>query len=180
MLKPSNSIPKGNLRYVVGDATLPIGGSLRYILQVCNDIGAYGAGFSGALSRKWPTVESKYRMWWRERQGSLKLGDIQEIMVQSDIRVINMIGQHGVINWNGKPGTMSEFSTEDGLPPIRYDALEECLSKAGILISQEKGAAHMPRIGCGLAGGKWENVEPLIVEQLNKRGINVTVYDFDG
>jgi hypothetical protein len=35
----------------------------------------------------------------------------------------------------------------------------------------------MPRIGCGLAGGKWSRVEPLITERLVRRGIAVTVYD---
>ncbi len=42
----------------------------------------------------------------------------------------------------------------------------------------ELGASvHMPRIGCGLAGGRWPRVEPLIVERLVRRGIEVTVYD---
>lgn len=42
----------------------------------------------------------------------------------------------------------------------------------------ERGASvHMLRIGCGLAGGKWSRIEPLITERLVKRGIAVTVYD---
>lgn len=36
----------------------------------------------------------------------------------------------------------------------------------------------MPRIGCGLAGGQWEEIEPLIVSQLIEKGVAVTVYDF--
>lgn len=166
MLKPSNTMPKGNLRFTVGDATLPIGGALRFILQVNNDIGAYGAGFSGAVAKKWPAVRDNYRMWWRKNQGHLKLGEIQEVMVQSDIRVINMIAQKGIVS-------------DENPAPIDYEALNECLNKAGVLISREKGAAHMPRIGCGLAGGTWEEVEPLVIEQLCKRGINVTVYDLN-
>jgi hypothetical protein len=35
----------------------------------------------------------------------------------------------------------------------------------------------MPRIGCGLAGGKWERVEPLIVARLVGADVPVTVYD---
>ncbi len=27
-------------------------------------------------------------------------------------------------------------------------------------------SVHMPRIGCGLAGGKWESIEPLIFNNL--------------
>lgn len=42
----------------------------------------------------------------------------------------------------------------------------------------ELGACvHMPRIRCGLAGGQWSRVEPLIQERLVGRGIAVTGYD---
>jgi O-acetyl-ADP-ribose deacetylase (regulator of RNase III) len=164
MKKPSNFITPGILRFVKGDATLPTGSSMQYILQVCNNEGKYGAGFSGALSSRYPIVEQQYRKWWRECFGKLNLGDIQVIQVRSDIAVINMIAQNGVVS-------------KDNPTPIDYDALEKCLSKAGIEISENSASAHMPRIGCGLAGGKWEEVEPKVKEQLLKRGINVNVYD---
>ncbi len=32
-------------------------------------------------------------------------------------------------------------------------------------------------IGCGLAGGDWSRVEPLIMRRLVERGVAVTVYD---
>lgn len=38
---------------------------------------------------------------------------------------------------------------------------------------------YMPRIGCGLAGGTWPRVEPLVENRLVRRGIPVTVYDHD-
>ena len=37
----------------------------------------------------------------------------------------------------------------------------------------------MPRIGCGLAGGRWELVEPLVAKALLVRDVPTTVYDFD-
>jgi O-acetyl-ADP-ribose deacetylase (regulator of RNase III) len=44
----------------------------------------------------------------------------------------------------------------------------------------EKGASvHMPRIGCGLAGGRWELIEPMIVTRLSDRDVAVVIYDFD-
>jgi hypothetical protein len=36
---------------------------------------------------------------------------------------------------------------------------------------------HLPRIGCGLAGGTWKRVEPLIDARLCARDVPVTVYD---
>lgn len=38
-------------------------------------------------------------------------------------------------------------------------------------------SVHMPRIGCGLAGGEWCRVEPLVTGRLAARGVAVTVYD---
>jgi hypothetical protein len=35
----------------------------------------------------------------------------------------------------------------------------------------------MPRIGCGLAGGKWDLIEPLLDEYLAMAGLDVCVYD---
>lgn len=40
-----------------------------------------------------------------------------------------------------------------------------------------EASVHMPRIGCGLAGGRWEKIEPIISDELTSHGIEVTVYD---
>jgi O-acetyl-ADP-ribose deacetylase (regulator of RNase III) len=40
-------------------------------------------------------------------------------------------------------------------------------------------SVHMPRIGCGLAGGTWERIGPLVEAALSERNIAVTVYDHD-
>jgi hypothetical protein len=37
----------------------------------------------------------------------------------------------------------------------------------------------MPRIGCGLAGGNWSEIEPLIEQFLCGPGVAVSVYDFE-
>jgi hypothetical protein len=36
---------------------------------------------------------------------------------------------------------------------------------------------RLPCIGCGLAGGRREMIEPLVVEELEHHGVEVTVYD---
>ena len=164
MVKPSDHNPKGLLKFVIGDATMPLGSSNRYILQIVNDEGKYGAGFSGALARRWPKVEVEYRKWWRERYGKLLLGDIQVIQILSDLVVINMVAQKGIVGPKNPK-------------PIDYSALQNCLEKAGEEISKHTAAVHIPRIGCGLSKGNWEEIEPLIENELLKRGINVTVYD---
>jgi O-acetyl-ADP-ribose deacetylase (regulator of RNase III) len=165
MRKPSKFGPQGTFKFIKGDATQPQGSNMRYILQVCNDVGGYGAGFSGALAKRWPKAESEYRNLWRLKFGKIPLGEIQVIQVLSDLAIINMIAQHGI------------GEDEKGEPPIRYEALKKCLSKAGDEISEYNGTAHMPRIGCGLAGGDWAKVQQIIDDELIKRNINVVVYD---
>ena len=41
-----------------------------------------------------------------------------------------------------------------------------------------EASVHMPRIGCGLAGGTWGKIEPILERTLIKAGVEVTVYDF--
>ncbi|QEH38918.1 hypothetical protein OJF2_75280 [Aquisphaera giovannonii] len=62
-------------------------------------------------------------------------------------------------------------------PPIRYEALGECLRKAAEKAAELRASVHMPRIGCGLAGGDWARVGPLIEAAMVARGLEVTVYD---
>jgi hypothetical protein len=75
-----------------------------------------------------------------------------------------MLGQHGL-------------TEKDGLPPIRYAAVWMALPKVPEKAKSLKAAVRMPRIGCGLAGGEWLKIEPIIRETLRKEGIEVAVYD---
>jgi O-acetyl-ADP-ribose deacetylase (regulator of RNase III) len=155
---------KGILRYKVGDATIPVSAGHRIIIHICNDVGVWGAGFVLALSKRWKKPEEQYRMWYRG-QNKFELGEIQDVWVQSDTTVVNMIAQHDV-----GPG-------EDGSPPLRMGALEECLKKVAKLAEEYDSSVHCPRIGSGLAGGCWDDIESLIKKCLVDQGINVTVYD---
>jgi ATP-dependent helicase HepA len=56
-----------------------------------------------------------------------------------------------------------------GDPPIRYEAVEECLAKVAETAREVKASVHMPRIGCGLAGGEWSRIEPLILDPVRRR-----------
>ena len=63
--------------------------------------------------------------------------------------------------------------------PVRYEAIEQCLTQLAIEAKSLNASVHMPRIGCGLAGGKWELIEPVIERTLSANDIDVYVYDFD-
>lgn len=120
-----------------------------------------------AVSKRWKEPEAQFRRWYK---GTLPgsppfvLGEVQFVPVTDTIRVANMIAQHGI-------------RTKGGLPPIRYPALGQALARLADEALRTGAGVHMPRIGCGLAGGTWDRVEPLIQTQLLNRGVAVTVYD---
>jgi len=127
-------------------------------------ISAFGAK-ELALSKRWSEPESQYKAWYAERKSNdFELGAVQFVQVEKDIWVANMIGQHGI------------RGTIEG-PPIRFNALEKCLGRVAKKAVELEASVHMPRTGCGLAGGKWEEIEPIITRQLCEKDIAVYVYD---
>jgi hypothetical protein len=161
MKKPSNFIQKGLLRVAKGDGTNPTGSSMQYIIQICNNSGTYETENTKALAKRYPKVVAEYRSLWRNRFGKLALGEIQIIQLRSDVAVINLIAQDCT--------KLEDDKIEIG--PINLKALQVCLDKAGVEISDNSASAHMPRIT------DWAAIEPIIEAELLKRGINVTVYD---
>jgi O-acetyl-ADP-ribose deacetylase (regulator of RNase III) len=163
------------ITYTEGDATLPQGDGRKIIAHVCNNAGAWGAGFVMALSARDRGPERAYRAWelgsldyaiGLRQSNRFRLGEIQICSFDREnqplVWVCNMIAQEDT-SWAGIR------------PPIRYGALAQCLA---LLRNQAKfgiASVHMPRIGCGLAGGTWDVVERLINKHLHD--VPVTVYD---
>jgi O-acetyl-ADP-ribose deacetylase (regulator of RNase III) len=151
------------LRFVTGDATAPVADGNKIIAHVCNDIGGWGRGFVVAISGRWPEPECEFRRWYADGDG-FDLGATRLVQVEPEIWVANMIGQHGI--HTGAAG-----------PPIRYPAVEQCLDAVAGHAATLNASVHLPRIGCGLAGGRWAEIEPIIVRTLCAMDIPTTVYD---
>lgn len=146
-----------------GDATDP-GIRYRYaIVHILSDTGAYGAGFAKAIAQRYPTASRRFR-----DLDSYKLGTAQWVAVGRDLPgqyawwdrwVVNMIAQRGL-------------RSADNPKPLDLDALHDCL-----LAVAAKGETTivMPRIGCGLAGGSWSQVEPIIDATIGH--LDVRVFD---
>ncbi|MFE1345872.1 macro domain-containing protein [Streptomyces sp. NPDC058757] len=155
------------IEYVRGDATAPHGKGVRIVAHVCNDLGGWGKGFVLAVSRRWPEPEAAFRRWHRERAANdFGLGAAQFVQVSPQLWVANLVGQRGI-----------RTGRSTGVP-VRYEAIDRALGLLAEKAVELDASVHMPRIGCGLAGGKWERVEPLVRERVAGRGIPVTVYDF--
>ncbi|WP_223598158.1 macro domain-containing protein [Chryseobacterium sp. GVT01B] len=155
------------IQYLKGDATAPQAKGIKIIAHICNDIGGWGKGFVLAVSRRWEAPEKEYRNWHRFRsKNNFALGEIQLVQVEKYIYIANIIGQKGI-----KTGS-------NGFP-VRYDAIEKALTKLSNDALLLNASVHMPRIGCGLAGGKWEEIEPIIERTLLEKNVEVYVYDFE-
>jgi O-acetyl-ADP-ribose deacetylase (regulator of RNase III) len=155
------------INYITGDACYPDGPGVKIIAHICNDLGYWGKGFVLAISKRWPEAESAYRSWAKKGVPGFGLGGVTFVPVEENIVIANIIGQHGI----GRD--------YHGVPPIRYEALESGLRMVAMKARAEKASVHMPRIGTGLAGGEWIQIEPIIIRTLIQEGVSVTVYDFN-
>ena len=155
------------IRYATGDATqVPADAPPTIIAHVCNDIGAWGGGFTGGLSRVYPQAERDYRRWHAHNaaQGMSLLGRVQVVKVAPHVTIANMVAQHG-LRGRGNP------------VPLQYDHLQDCLKRLATHALSTGAHVQMPRIGAGLARGHWPTIESHITEHLVNRGVPVTVLD---
>lgn len=153
-----------SINYTIGDATQPEGRP-AIIVHVCNDVGAWGRGFVLALSRRWPEPERRYREWARGRdEQPFALGEVQFVEVEPGLVVANLVGQHGLRHRGAER-------------PVRVDAIACGLATVAIEAIRTGASVYMPRIGCGLAGGTWIEIGPIVERELGRRDIAVTVYD---
>lgn len=157
------------------------------VAHVCNNIGAWGAGFTRSINDDiGPRPEMMYRVWAERclRSGSdtthtsgeftpltFGLGQVQIVRVNAVVFVANMVAQNGL-------------RSATNPVPLQYAELETCLwvlgFLTGLLAGEDGVTVQMPRIGCGLAGGEWARVEPLILKHLCHDDVNrdVRVLDF--
>lgn len=148
--------------YKIGDATSPQAEGMKVIAHVCNNENKWGSGFVIALSKKWQKPEEYYRY-----EQPRVLGNVGYVSVEEDIVIANMIAQDG-INPKLKKGKEN--------PPIKYDALVDCLLQLNRFCEKNNATLHMPRIGSDRAGGNWIAIEALIQEFIH---IPVYVYDLE-
>lgn len=159
--------------YVVGDLFESIVNGKDgcvMIAHVCNDLGAWGAGFVVPLGRQFPVAEQRYRAWSKNRDPFTKvpfaLGQSQVIEVAPYMFVANMVAQKGLI-------------APDNPHPLDYAALDSCMKKVADSAKMICSHLHCPKFGAGLAGGDWSKIEPLICKNWIGNGLRVTIYSLE-
>ncbi|BAJ73719.1 predicted Zn peptidase [Microbacterium testaceum StLB037] len=123
----------------------------------------YGA--ASALARAFPELPGAYRGWSIADAEHLKLGNVHFASQRSrnrEIGVASVVAQDGY-----GPGESVR---------LRYDALRVGLELVASHAAESGAIVHVPRIGAGQAGGRWDVIEVILKETLARRGINVTVH----
>jgi len=166
----------GALKNVRGDATEPQTtepNEIVVIPHVCNNINAFGAGFTHALNKKWEQPEKVYRNFCERNKNVPILGKVCYAKINSQLVIANMIGQNGTVS-------------KDNLIPIKYKALINCMAEVAAYIeiiqcqTSNPVVIHAPKFGSDLAGGDFRFILELIREiWLEEAGIDVLVYEFE-
>lgn len=122
-----------------------------------------GSWVHGALQRLSPAPKASYLDAIKQTKPR-SLGVMSLAKVNPSLFVANVIAQRGLRS-HAHPIV------------IDYAALEKCLTDLAPLAADWGASAHMPRIGCGLAGGDWHTVEAILERTLCAGGVPVYVYD---
>ena len=156
------------------DITKPIGSGYKLIIHVVNDQGKMGSGVAKSLFTRWPRVREEYLGWFNKNEDDthvpFELGQTQfvicnENIMFDDIVVANMVAQHMI------------GSDENGLPPIRYKALKQCLDTCADYAIRFGFSIHLPyMMGADRARGDWDIIMGMIRNSICKKDINTTIY----
>lgn len=149
------------IEYKQGDATVASVGEKTYIVHICNNLGAWGAGFVLPLAKRYPKSREVYFAHKRD----LPLGTNQPVYIDESVTIFNMIAQDG-------------FPSREHPVAVSYKALEKCLTEIGQIAASTGYTVQMPRIGCGIGGGRWQDVEGIVKRTLCAQDVPVRVLDF--
>lgn len=133
-----------------------------FIVHVCNNVGAWGAGFVVPLGQRYPKARQSYLDWCREK-GQAILGSAQIVEVIDKVPLVY------VANMAAQEGT-------GGVRPLRYNALAACMDQVAASCKEAKNPViFAPFFGSDLAGGNWAFIEELIMDCWIRRNIPVTI-----
>lgn len=123
-------------------------------------------GVAGTLQRHLPDAARAFHSWSIAAPENLTLGNVHVLDVPaadgSMVAVASMVAQRGY----GPSAT----------PRLSYVALAEALEKVSGQAASAGAEVHMPRIGAGQAGGRWDLIQATIERTLLDRGVNVVLY----
>ena len=148
----------GNYREIKGDLlAMAKEGHFDIIAHGCNCHKMMGAGIAYQIARQFPIAYQADKS--DKRKPLQRLGDLTYSH--------NHLGRFIIVNL---------YSQYDGGANLDYSALELSLRKLSMIFT--KGSKiGLPLIGCGIAGGDWEKVKPIIQRVLSDFDVTIVIYD---
>lgn len=123
------------------------------IAHGCNTLGVMGAGFAKQVKTRFPEAFAAYKR--QEREEGLRLGRASFAQVGPRLWIANVLTQERIY------GAKGEMLAD-------LDAVESGFRIVGTKARELGLQVEMPLVGCGLAGGQWEDVEPRILAGLGE------------
>lgn len=134
------------------------------VVHQVNGLGVMGAGLAKQIAERYPHVERAYKRFVHamNRTPEDLLGECFFAGASDTLRIANVFGQARI----GRDKRQTD-----------YDALKTALHVvARVAIRNNQSVAIPYKLGCGLAGGDWDVVEPMIDEVF--AGVDVSIYHY--
>lgn len=132
-------------------------GTFDVIVHGCNCMASMGGGLAAQVAATYPEVEEADREYDLHRPGRLKAGTILPVDVE-DGTVVNA------------------YTQVMGGPAAEPVLIKQALWKVRALYGHEDVRIGIPKIGCGIGGLDWHEVEPIVEEELG--GLDVTLVEY--
>lgn len=149
------------MKYIEGDLIqLAKNGKFDVIVHGCNCFNTMGAGIA-------KMIKENFIGAWKADQKTKKgdkskLGNYTSYIKSQNGKTLRIINAYTQYTYGGKS-------------PVDYDAIRECFKKIN---SRYKGKkVGIPKIGAGLAGGNWKQIEKIIDEEAKDLKLTCVIYN---
>jgi len=143
-------------RYLRGDLRQT---ELNFIAHGVNCQNVMGSGVARALFEKYPEVKEQYHKYFETAPiGAENLGKVQFVKINPNLTILNLF-------------TQNKFGQGDQIY-VDYIAISNIFSTLNRMLHGKSLA--IPKIGAGLAGGDWREIERIVDDATPN--LDITVY----
>lgn len=147
------------INYIIGDL---FDTDKQVICHGVNTVGKFGAGVAGQIAKRFPEVKRAYIRKY-DRDG-WRLGEAQFVQTNShDKKIIANLATQQTYGRRGKH--------------VDYNAVAAAFDRLGEFCSLQQCGCAMPKIGTGLGGGEWSQIESALIAAVNKWDFDIEVYE---
>jgi O-acetyl-ADP-ribose deacetylase (regulator of RNase III) len=141
------------------------------IAHQTNCLGVMGAGIAKAIKNKWPGVYTQYKDFCKDFNYSRVLLGLSQLCKTNDNPIKYVANLFGEYSYTKSISPYENRHTD-------YYALETALLtlKADCMASGIKEIGIPYKLGCGLAGGDWDNVVYPMLKKLFEDDPEITLY----